>query len=266
MKNPIIRQINLITIIALLYGCNNTPDAGHQSKVDTKLPPVQIQVAFSDANSASSPGIQLIETKISELESQQQEAIDDELALLKDQISSLEEQEARINQSLQELELASLSTTQQTKNSAATPRPVTSTKVASTTEITVKQDKPLAIDPTTHNQNPNSVYSWGNWENGIQPAAGLVLANLSKPTVIITPPNQTISRHTLQQPHIATAIEAARITGEARQAAEAEAARIAEEARQAAEEFIAQQAQQNGGTLAEGSGIIFVSPDQANRR
>jgi len=104
----------------------------------------------------------------------------------------------------------------------------------------------------------DSVYTWGTWSQGIQPAAGPV-AHVATPApvqlaAVNLRPNEHSAFNRAPDDTARQAAEAARQAAEAARLASAELARITAAA-------VA-----NGSSLIAGSQVIIVTSEQANRR
>lgn len=178
MNKKFKHQLTLNAIIILVMGCNNTPNAQQASNQINSD-----QNTISESTPKSAVNIQQIDLQIADLEKQEYQQISNEILFIQDKIANLEKQEAEISESINKLESKLIAS-----SSKAT---VIIAGVQSSTKTDKKQIK---REPSTNitTNDPQSVFNWGDWENGIQPAAGSTKViskkfNINTPTVNFRP-------------------------------------------------------------------------------
>ena len=173
MRKHMKQQLTLFTILFILMGCNNTPNAQQTSGQAKQLDESTAPAITEDASEKMriNDDILAIDQKISDLEEQEKLRISKEIKLIQEKIANLEKQETEIDSALTQLETQIATVASKTKNSdikLSTKVVATKTDVAEISESKAEATKPQLLATT----NVNSVHSWGDWANGIKPAAG----------------------------------------------------------------------------------------------
>ncbi|MCW8911478.1 MAG: hypothetical protein OQK76_12760 [Gammaproteobacteria bacterium] len=167
------QQLALFTILFIAMGCNNSPNAQQNSS----QPKDQNESTVSTITEGASEKMRItddilaIDQKIADLEEQEKLRISKEIKLIQEKIANLEKQETEIDSALTQLETQIAIVATKTRGSddhLATKETVVNTDVAENSEAITETAKPQ--QPVAANQ--NSVFGWGDWGNGIKPAAG----------------------------------------------------------------------------------------------
>ena len=193
------QQFTLFTILFILMGCNNTPNAqqtGGQAKDQDESAVSAITVDASEKMRINDD-ILAIDQKIADLEEQEKLRISQEIQLIQDKIANLETQELEIDSAISRLE-AQIAPS---KIAANIPAPsFVATAAATEKESSIAETIETTSPQQVASINPNSVHGWGDWANGIKPAAGPApvaakLAAVSVPNVNFRPnENSAFSR------------------------------------------------------------------------
>jgi len=213
MRTQMKHQLTLFTILFILMGCNNSPNAQQVTNQATDNSESTTPSITEDASEQMriNDDILAIEQKISDLEQEEKNRISQEIKLIQQKIANLETQETEIDSAISKLEAKIM------------PSTTTTTPSVAATESIIEENLTQADTQTTKPQqivslNPKSVHSWGDWANGVKPAAGpgavaVARFDVQKPNVNFRPnENSAFYRSTITNLIPAAVLTAEEIT------------------------------------------------------
>ena len=189
MRKHMKPQLTLLTIMFIVMGCNNSPDAQQTSNQHKQQNETTVSTITEDVSEKMriSDDILAIDQKIADLENQEKLRLSNEINLIQEKLASLEIREIEIDSAINKLETEMAAS--KVDSTTVQPQVVLNTPV--------KKETPIASKSTVTSQqvasvNPSSVHSWGDWANGIKPAAGpspvaVALFDVEKPNVNFRP-------------------------------------------------------------------------------
>ena len=191
MRKYMKQQLALFAILFILMGCNNTPNAQQASDQAKQQTESAVATITEDASEKMriNDDILAIEQKIADLENEEKLRISKEIKLIQEKIANLETQETEIDSAISKLE-AKLAPSKIVSNITEPSLAITDTAIEK--DVTTAGDEETTKPQQVASTNPNSVLGWGDWANGIKPAAGPApvvakLAAVSVPAINFRP-------------------------------------------------------------------------------
>lgn len=170
MRTTMKPQLMLLAILFIVTGCNNSPDTEQpNTQQDTQSDSSEAITAASETDSLSMQ--QLIEERIAVLDEEEKLRVAEEIILVKQKILDLESQENDIELAMVNLD----EEINQYRSVAASSSPEISAPAKETVAMKTKATEVAQTNttqPATAADTDTAKLGWGDWEKGIQPAAG----------------------------------------------------------------------------------------------